>query len=295
MILFMAYCVLIAGLLTLGCHLVEKCLLAFSLPTRFVWLAAVAFSIWLPIAGVVGRTLTPELQQSHPAEVEVAGLRSATLEAFPVLRSAPSLIETLDLALRPFDRALVLAWAIASALSLFAVLILAIRVRRLVRFTSAVTMAETEVRVTQHIGPALVGLFNYEIVVPQWVLGLAPRQQSLIVAHEREHAHVYDPAYFEFQVERPVVQIPGVGAPAYPAALRASRVEGEVQAQFVVNKGGQAEVGTFKILRATNDLFAAAMRSAFPNMRFSAAEIRGRKVRQIVHQSFQFRLDATSR
>lgn len=97
--------------------------------------------------------------------------------------------------------------------------------------------------------------------------------------------------YFEFQVEKPVSQIPGFGAPVYPAALRAAQAEGEVVTQFVVNEYGNPELGTFKILKATNDLFASAVRTALPSMRFSAAEIRGREVRQIVQQTFQFKLN----
>jgi periplasmic protein TonB len=96
--------------------------------------------------------------------------------------------------------------------------------------------------------------------------------------------------YFEFQVEKPVAQIPGTGSPRYPDALRSSGVEGEVQAQFVVNEDGKAEVGTFKVLKATNDLFANAVRTALPNMRFYAAEVGGHKVKQLVQQSFQFKL-----
>lgn len=104
---------------------------------------------------------------------------------------------------------------------------------------------------------------------------------------------VVDPnqTYFEFQVEKPVAQIPGTGAPRYPDALRSSGVEGEVQAQFVVNEEGRAESGTFKVLKATNDLFASAVRTALPNMRFYPAEVGGKKVKQLVQQSFQFRLD----
>ena len=97
--------------------------------------------------------------------------------------------------------------------------------------------------------------------------------------------------YFEFQVEKPVSQIPGTGSPRYPDALRSSGVEGEVQAQFVVNEDGRAETSTFKVLKATNDLFASAVRSALPNMRFYAAEVGGKKVKQLVQQSFQFKLD----
>jgi protein TonB len=104
---------------------------------------------------------------------------------------------------------------------------------------------------------------------------------------------VVDPnqTYYEFQVEKPVSQIPGVGAPRYPDALRSSGVEGRVDAQFVVTENGRADVSSFKVLKTTNDLFASAVRSALPNMRFYAAEVGGKKVKQLVQQSFQFQLD----
>ncbi|MFN2604098.1 MAG: TonB family protein [Gemmatimonadaceae bacterium] len=97
--------------------------------------------------------------------------------------------------------------------------------------------------------------------------------------------------YFDFQVEKPVQQIPGTGTPRYPDALRSSGVEGEVQAQFIVDEDGKAEVGSFKVLKATNELFASAVRAALPQMRFYAAEVGGHKVKQLVQQSFQFKLD----
>lgn len=97
--------------------------------------------------------------------------------------------------------------------------------------------------------------------------------------------------YFEYQVEKPVQPIPGTGTPRYPDALRSSGVEGEVQAQFVVNEDGRAEGGSFKVLKATNELFASAVRAALPQMRFYAAEVGGKHVRQLVQQTFTFRLD----
>jgi protein TonB len=102
---------------------------------------------------------------------------------------------------------------------------------------------------------------------------------------------ISDQPYFEFQVEKPVSQIPGTGVPRYPDALRSSGVEGEVQAQFVVDEDGKAEVNTFKVLKTTNDLFSNAVRAALPQMRFYAAEVGGHKVKQLVQQSFQFKLD----
>jgi len=97
--------------------------------------------------------------------------------------------------------------------------------------------------------------------------------------------------YFDFQVEKPVVQVPGTASPRYPEVLRSSGVEGEVSAQFVVNEEGRADASTLKILKSSNDLFSSAVRNALPNMRFYAAEVGGKKVKQLVQQTFQFRLD----
>lgn len=104
---------------------------------------------------------------------------------------------------------------------------------------------------------------------------------------------IVDPnqTYFEFQVEKPVVQVPGTASPRYPEVLRSSGVEGEVQAQFVVSEEGRADPSTLKILKSSNDLFSSAVRNALPQMRFYAAEVGGKKVKQLVQQTFQFRLD----
>jgi periplasmic protein TonB len=61
-----------------------------------------------------------------------------------------------------------------------------------------------------------------------------------------------------------------------------------VLAQFVVDTTGKAEVGTFKVLKSSHDLFAQAVRSALPGMRFIPAEVGGRRVKQLVQQPFAF-------
>lgn len=100
-------------------------------------------------------------------------------------------------------------------------------------------------------------------------------------------APVSDQPLFEFQVEKPVTQLGGA-PPRYPDILRQAGVEGEVQAQFVVDTTGRAEMNSFKVLRSSHDLFAAAVRAALPGMRFIPAEVGGRKVRQLVQQPFSF-------
>jgi periplasmic protein TonB len=95
--------------------------------------------------------------------------------------------------------------------------------------------------------------------------------------------------YFEFQVEKPVTRLGG-GDPEYPSSLRDMGVEGQVLAQFVVGPNGRYEGGTIKILNSSNSAFTAAVKDALPRMRFSAAQIGGRKVAQLVQMPFVFNL-----
>jgi protein TonB len=94
--------------------------------------------------------------------------------------------------------------------------------------------------------------------------------------------------YFEFQVERQALPLAGNPAPVYPPMLRSANVEGEVLAQFVVDTTGAVDMTTFRILKSTHDLFTSAVKALLPNLRFSPAEVGGRRVRQLVQMPFQF-------
>jgi TonB family protein len=97
-----------------------------------------------------------------------------------------------------------------------------------------------------------------------------------------------DNLYFEFQVDKQAVLIPGAGGLKYPDALRAQNVGGEVLTQFVVDSTGTPEAASFKILRTSNSLFTQAVRDALPLMHFTPAERAGVKVRQLVQMPFTF-------
>jgi protein TonB len=101
---------------------------------------------------------------------------------------------------------------------------------------------------------------------------------------------VGDQAYFDFQVEKQVAPAPGNPGPRYPDMLRSANVEGEVLVQFIVDTTGRVEMNSFKVLKSSHDLFTNAVRQALSGMRFYAAEIGGRKVKQLVHQPFNFTL-----
>ena len=97
-----------------------------------------------------------------------------------------------------------------------------------------------------------------------------------------------DQPYFEFQVEKPALPREGNPNPKYPSMLESSRVEGEVLAQFVVDTMGKADMSTYKVLQASNDLFASSLKATLPQWRFYPAEAGGHKVKQIVQLPLKF-------
>jgi protein TonB len=94
--------------------------------------------------------------------------------------------------------------------------------------------------------------------------------------------------YTSSSVDKPAMQVAGVGAPLYPELLRSAGVEGEVIATFVVDTAGRAEMTTLRLVRATRPEFADAVRLSLPRARFLPAEAAGRKVRQRVELPFAF-------
>jgi protein TonB len=93
------------------------------------------------------------------------------------------------------------------------------------------------------------------------------------------------------QVDRQVALIPGVRPPTYPEALRSAGIKGKVVVEFVVDERGQPMQGSIRIVQSDNDLFTDAVRVALGRLRFTPAEVGGKKVSQLVQMPFVFTLD----
>jgi protein TonB len=94
--------------------------------------------------------------------------------------------------------------------------------------------------------------------------------------------------YYSFQVEKQTQPVQGNPNPVYPSMLESARVDGEVLAQFVVDTAGRADMSTFKVLKATNELFVDAVKRVLPKWHFYPAETGGHKVKQLVQMPFTF-------
>lgn len=101
-----------------------------------------------------------------------------------------------------------------------------------------------------------------------------------------------DSVYSVLTVDESAVRAPGGMAPVYPADLMAAGVEGLTIVRFVVDSTGRADVRTLEIMSSSHPAFTQAVRDAISGMRFVAARIRGTPVRQLVEQSFSFRIIA---
>lgn len=78
--------------------------------------------------------------------------------------------------------------------------------------------------------------------------------------------------------------------PAFPTSLRERGVGGRVAVQFVVDTLGRAEMGSLRVVEASDSQFAESVRSVLPRYRFSPGEIGGQKVRTLVQLPFDFTL-----
>jgi outer membrane biosynthesis protein TonB len=91
-------------------------------------------------------------------------------------------------------------------------------------------------------------------------------------------------------VDSAVTRYINSAAPAFPPDMLERNIEGSVFARYVVDTTGLADTTSLRILQSTNPSFVAAVREALPYMRFHPAKIGNKKVRQLVEQTFSFRI-----
>lgn len=78
--------------------------------------------------------------------------------------------------------------------------------------------------------------------------------------------------------------------PRYPAALAQAQVTGRVELSYIVDTLGVAEPGSLRTLTSTHRAFGAAARASVLASRYRPARLHGSLVRQLVRQTFTFRL-----
>jgi hypothetical protein len=173
----------VAFILALAACAAERGLQPWKLPARWMWLAALLASLVLPAAARFAPASSPP-----PPAPRVVGPAGAE-RARPVVPIA--LVDGLTHASASWEermeRPLRIAWLTLSGLFAATLLVSAWQLRRSRRGWTPAMVAGTPVLVSDHLGPAVVGLLRPAIVLPRWALDADENTQRLMVAHEREH------------------------------------------------------------------------------------------------------------
>ncbi len=177
---WMLYAVTVGGLVTVAAMAVDRMAAARRRPARFVWLAAIVASVLWPIGHAV--------MQALPGRNDVA-LMPFTITLQPVVSAGVSGPDRAALV----DRGLLAVWI---ALSLLFVIRLAhgvMSLRRTQRAWKTGNVDGMRVRLSDNVGPAVVGLRSMDVVLPEWIMTLDPHLRAIVLRHEEEHRVARDP------------------------------------------------------------------------------------------------------
>ncbi len=151
-------------------------------PRRFIWLVAMIATTCWPVVSLV-RTAFAPLGDTDPGSL-IGGMHrvSSFVVATPGWEMPPH-----------WSYGLLVMWALVSSVLLarLALAIWYIRRRQAAWLTTEVD--GVRVRVAPDAGPAVVGLFRMDVVLPEWVLQMEVPLRALVLRHEAEHRDSRDP------------------------------------------------------------------------------------------------------
>lgn len=161
--------------------------------SRWVWALAIVACLVAPMLARAAQRARLWIFAAEPVAGLVVAARSAAPTADVVGPRRAMVRVRASASHGVADTMLLLVWLFASAV-LGARLVLAMhRVRRMRGVWRASAMDGQAVLVSRDVGPAVAGFVHPAIVIPEWVLEAAPRDQRLILLHEREHLRAGDP------------------------------------------------------------------------------------------------------
>jgi TonB family protein len=176
---WMLYALVISALVSVAALAAERVLSARGWPTRFVWVAALVLSIGWPLAPMIARMLP-----APPRPVRVLPF-TIVVDA----STAPIPVDYTGM----IDNALVGLWIALSALLAIRLLYGVSAVERSRGAWKRGRVNGVRVKLSDNVGPAVVGLRSMEVVLPEWIMTLDEPLRALVLRHEEEHRVARDP------------------------------------------------------------------------------------------------------
>lgn len=153
-------------------------------PRRFIWLTAMVVTTCWPAITLARSVLFPVRDSSGGGLVPVSGVHrfSTIIVSAPMWNVSPY-----------WSAVLVLGWGVITTW-LLARLVFAIRyIRRSQATWRSLEIEGMSVRIAGDAGPAVIGLWTMDVVLPEWILAISQPDRALILRHEAEHRKARDP------------------------------------------------------------------------------------------------------
>jgi beta-lactamase regulating signal transducer with metallopeptidase domain len=173
MLPWIGYALLTAAALALFGAVLEHSLGGGRIARRFIWLGIMVATVAIPIVGSM--VVSPRVTTVSPN-------LTAPVAGAPV----PASIS--------LDRIVGFSWIGLTTVAVLLLVASHVALRRRLDTCGRTRIDDDTVFVSEDFGPAVVGVFRPEIVVPRWALALGDPDRRLVVAHEREHIRAHDPA-----------------------------------------------------------------------------------------------------
>jgi beta-lactamase regulating signal transducer with metallopeptidase domain len=187
---WMAYAVAISCLLGIAALAVERACRLRRWPTRWIWTLLLIAPFLLPFAA---RGVDESPRRVQPialaANASIASPESTTPTPAAEVKRRMSRFETS----RGVASLLGSLWICASAALALGLGVNWLRMRRKSASWTRRTLDGASVFVSDDIGPAVIGFWRPEIVLPKWLLSADRRVVRLAIAHETQHVRARDP------------------------------------------------------------------------------------------------------
>lgn len=191
---WMIFTAALGALVWFGALNLERVAVANGLPRRGVWAAALAIAcVWPMASALLPFAPPPTLARTIASPFTIVVGVPSTVAVTRPSTASPSIA---SLGAGPhfsIDRALVVTWALLSMLCILRLAFAFIALRRRQGNWRRDRVDEVDVRIAPHDGPAVVGLRQMDVVLPEWILSFDEAERAMVLCHENEHRRAFDP------------------------------------------------------------------------------------------------------
>ncbi|MEP6778690.1 MAG: M56 family metallopeptidase, partial [Gemmatimonadaceae bacterium] len=164
----------------------ESALRTTRFQARMPWVFALAVALVWPGVAPIALRVWSNARESTPVVIDAPVISASTI----ITNQLPPVSSTSG---ERLEVALIVLWAVASALLLIR-LSFAVRTLSRIQHNARPTVLDGQsVLVTESLGPAVIGLIRPRVAVPSWFMQLDAPLRALVLRHEVEHCRSRDP------------------------------------------------------------------------------------------------------